>query len=246
MIASQYDRRAQTNTQLYAQLLADGYALEDLRRVRDAYALATRLFAAQLRPEGRPFLCHLVGVASILAMARTASTTVIGGLMHSAYSHGDFGLGGGRVTKNARDVVSGAVGPDVERVLACYSRRPWNRDTVAHWLANPAGLSADEREVAVIRLADTLEDALDYGTQLSGKADNANRKIPVDDVVTLADVLGQQQLGASLARLATAERRPELDSVREPHAASYTVGPPSWREKALPRMARWMRRVRAG
>ncbi len=97
-----FERRAQTNTQLYGQLIAARYGSEEIVAVHRAYTLATKVFAGQLRPEGRPFVCHVVGVASILAMVEAPHATIVGGLLHSAYSHGDFGHGRGHVTRAAR------------------------------------------------------------------------------------------------------------------------------------------------
>src|SRR5438093_12019705 len=101
MTTTEFEERAQTNIQLYTQLLAAGHSVEDVRRVRAGYSLAAELFAGQLRPEGRPFLCHLVVVASIVAMLETASTIIIAALLHSAYTHGDFGMGRGQITHQA-------------------------------------------------------------------------------------------------------------------------------------------------
>lgn len=245
MDAADFERRAQTNIRLYGQLVAAGYASDDLGRVRDAYALATTLFASQLRPEGRPFLCHLVGVASILAFVDAPASAVIGGLLHSAYSHGDFGHGPGHVTDAARRRVRAVVGEEVERLLTCYSRYPWNARTVDDWLAQPAALESDTRQIAVIRLADTLEDALDHGLKLSSKASNPHRAVAVERIVALADAMGYPSLGAALEQLGTATTRPELLALREPHAGSYVVAPSSWREKTLPRLMRFVRRARA-
>ena len=178
-----FEQRAQSNTQLYAQLLAGGWCMKDVGRVRDAYALAARLFAGQLRPDGRPFVCHLVGVASILAMLGAAPDTIIAGLLHSAYTHGDFGLGRGQMTRKARERLRAAAGPQIERLVAVYSRHPWNASTVATWVENAGTLAADERQIIVIRLADVVEDALDHGLQLSAKMENPNRAISVESLV---------------------------------------------------------------
>ena len=245
MDAVDFGQRAQTNTRLYGQLAGAGYGSDDLGRVRDAYALATTLFASQLRPEGRPFLCHLVGVASILALDDAPASAVIGGLLHSAYSHGDFGHGPGHVMDAARRRVRAVVGEEVDRLLTCYSRYPWNARTVDEWLAHPATLEPDTRQIAVIRLADALEDTLDHGLELSAKASNPHRAVAVERVVALADAMGYPSLGSALEQLGEATTPPELLALREPHAGSYVVGPSSWREKALPRLMRFVRRARA-
>ena len=246
MSVPDYRRRAQTNIQLYQQLHAVGYGGEDIGRVREAYGLATKLFASQLRPEGRPFVCHLVGAASILAMLGSRRGTTIAGLLHSAYSHGDFGQGRGQVTSGAQDAIRAAVGPEVERLLACYARHPWNRTTAENWLGNVTQLDPDMRQVALIRLADVLEDALDQGLQRSSKVFNPNRDVPMADLVRLADAVGCPEIGAALRAVHDApENETDLEAMRDLHVGSYVVCPPSWREKILPRLLRLLRRVRA-
>jgi (p)ppGpp synthase/HD superfamily hydrolase len=243
---SEFERRAQTNIQLYAQLLAGGYGSDLILGIRDAYTLATRLFAGQLRPEGRPFVCHVVGVASILAMLDAPPTTIVAGLLHSAYSHGDFGYGRGQVTRGARSRLRGAVGPGIERLLACYSSHPWNSATVAGWVANAGAMASDQRQIAIIRLADTVEDALDSGLRMSEKGSNEHRQVPMEDVVDLAHVLGYPRLGVSLRHLLQVRDEPDFIALRDSHAGSYLVCPSSWREKMVPRFARFMHRVRIG
>jgi hypothetical protein len=101
------------------------------------------------------------------------------------------------------------------------------------------------RTVAVIRLADAIEDALDDGLALSSKGSNGNRRIPVTDLVALADALGHPRLGAALSQLLDVEAsEARLGPLQDPHAGSYFACPPSWRERLWPRLLRWTRRVR--
>jgi (p)ppGpp synthase/HD superfamily hydrolase len=239
------ERRAQTNLQLYAQLLGAGIGIDQVAFIRDCYALAARLFAGQLRPEGRPFLCHVVGVASILAMSGVPPETIAAGLLHSAYSHGDFGFGRGQRSRNARDEVAGVVGPQVEAVVASYSELRWNAELVEGLIANPERLGADERQLLWIRLADSAEDALDFGLQLSAKPGNPHRDITPQMLVALSEALGFMPLAASLERiLITRKVDFDLSRLRDHHAGTYVVGPASWREKIAPRLLRVARRAR--
>jgi len=237
------ERRAQTNLQLYAQLLGAGVGIDQVACVRDGYALAARLFAGQLRPEGRPFLCHVVGVASILAMSGAPSDTVVAGLLHSAYSHGDFGLGQGQRSSKAREEVARVVGAQVEEVVASYSELRWSAETIAGWISRPEQLRANERQIAWIRLADSVEDALDCGLQLSAKPENPHRDVTPQMLVSLSNALGFSPLATSLERvLVTQMVDADLSRLRGHHAGSYVVGPASWREKVLPRLLRFARR----
>ena len=58
---------SQTNVQLYNRLAGLGYGIEALATVQRAYELAARLYAGRFQASGREFLCHGVGVASLLA-----------------------------------------------------------------------------------------------------------------------------------------------------------------------------------
>jgi len=247
MQVTEFEDRAQTNIRLYGQLLSAGHSMQQVSRVRAAYTLATQLFAGQLRPEGRPFVCHLVGVASILAMLDAPPATVIAGLLHSAYTQGDFGIGRGRMNRGARDRVRVAVDAQIEHIVAGYSREPWNAARVAYLARNVDVIDAHARQIVLIRLTNTLEDALDRGLKLSAKSENPNRAISVDDLVKLANALGHERLGEELRRvLLDVGDGMDLTPLRESHLGSSVVGPSSWREKVLPRIFRYARTVRGG
>ncbi len=96
---------AQTNIQLYGQLLQCNWSDADLRQVQAAYALAMTIFAGHYRPNHKSFLAHLVGTASILAAHDADATIVAAGLLHSAYSHGEFGDGSRGMTAAKRRTV---------------------------------------------------------------------------------------------------------------------------------------------
>jgi Domain of unknown function (DUF6817) len=246
MAVTEFDARAQTNLQLYARMLDAGYDSGALKSVRDAYALAALLFAGQLRPEGRPFLCHVVGVAGILAMIDAPLPTVIGGLLHSAYTHGDFGLGRGEVNRAARSRLRAAVGVEIEGLVAAYSSMPWNAAPVTQYAADVGALSAEVRQVVVIRLANAIEDALDEGLQLSRKTENPNRAIALESLVGLAAGVGQPRLASALrCALDPGRVTTDLEALRESSLGSYLVCPASWRERLLPRVVWLARRLRA-
>lgn len=108
---------AQTNIQLFNQLQEADYDLTDLTCVCDAYALAMRLFTGCFRQSGKTFISHLVGTSSILAQIRASPTTVAAGLLHSAYSHGEFGTAERGFSEAKRQQLSVAVGSEVERLV---------------------------------------------------------------------------------------------------------------------------------
>ena len=84
---------AQTNLQLYPQLIEAGWSEHDLARARAAHDLSCELFAGCYRPSNKAFIAHLVGTASALAAWGEPPDTVLAGLLHSSYLYGDFGDG---------------------------------------------------------------------------------------------------------------------------------------------------------
>jgi (p)ppGpp synthase/HD superfamily hydrolase len=162
---------AQTILQLLIQMHRSGY--EDIERVliRDAYDTAIGLFSASFRSNRKPFLCHLVGTASILVYLRQRSEVLAAGLLHAAYSLGDFGHGPVPDPDWRRGRLRTAVGSEVEHLVHAYSEFEWDPWAVADAVAD-GRLKEDRRDIVVIRLANKLEDLLDLGLMYSNKPDS--------------------------------------------------------------------------
>lgn len=193
---------AQTNLQLYTQLRDAGCGAEDLRLVRSGYDLAMRLFTASFRGSGKPLLAHLVGTASILAAIRQPIRIVTAGLLHAAHALGDFGDGRLGMTEAKRARVREAVGGEVEDLVARYTQFDWSRRTIPGILERVDALTPIEREVLVIRLANELEDHLDYGVLYCGNGEARREYIrsPLNQSVDMARRLGLAALAQELER----------------------------------------------
>lgn len=154
---------AQTNIQLYEQLKNSRYTEADIERIHNTYNLAVELFAGRFRANGKSFLAHLVGTASILSANDAAPIVVTAGLLHAAYPQGSFldPRPGMRSTKRSR--VRTAVGPEVENLVAKYATFSWNRSSISSLLAQAEFLDATQRDLVLLRLANELEDHLDLG-----------------------------------------------------------------------------------
>lgn len=221
---------AQTNLQLYAQLRAAGYSAAQLARVRAGYDLATRLFAASFRGSGKPLLAHLVGTASILAAIRQADMVVIAGLLHAAYALGDFGDGRYGMTDAKRARVRDAVGEEIEDLVARYTAFDWNRNTIPQIRERVETLTPIERDVLVIRLANELEDHLDYGVLYCGNGEKRREYIrsPLNQSVDMARALGLDALASELDRAFRDTLAAELpSSLRNPRDYTYVQRPAS-------------------
>lgn len=130
-----------------------GYGLEALDLIRRAYGAAARLFAGRLQTSGRPFLCHLVGTASVLALFGREPDVVAAGLVHSVYRGVDLG-DGSAATASPRHPLIEAVGAPVEAYVfrAARTRRGYRTHR-----ERAEGMDRLDRDVLVILLADELE-----------------------------------------------------------------------------------------
>jgi (p)ppGpp synthase/HD superfamily hydrolase len=251
---------AQTNVQLYGQLLALGWPEAELVRVRACYALAMRLHVARFRPSGRQFLAHLVGTASLLAWMEAAPDVVLAGLLHAVYDQGDFGDGRRTMTHAKRGLVRSAAGQQVESLVAAYTELGWNREILARTLARDEAFEPFERDVLRIRLANELDDHLDLDV-LYGAARRERLEYLADatpGLSALARQLGHAPLAQAFEDVAAAcgdARIPASLSTDQPFC--FDVLPPStrrrpraawnharpWRSWQLERARRWLRRL---
>ncbi|MEX2170754.1 MAG: DUF6817 domain-containing protein [Pirellulales bacterium] len=240
---------AQTNIQLYSQLLQADWADAELRRVQAAYELAMRLFAGHFRPNQKTFLAHLVGTASILAAHGGESETVVAGLLHSVYSHGEFGNSSRGITSAKRQVVRGAVGDHCEALIDRYTSIRWSLSEIIALAAGACGLSAQNKCIALIKLADVLEDHLERGMQYS-----PHKKLPGggggDDawcgaLIELAAALGHDRLAAELKTgFEPTDQRPVPEFLFGHKPGSFVLAPISHRVRTIVRLGRLFRRRR--
>lgn len=241
---------AQTNIQLYDQLFQTHWTDADLRRVQAAYELAMTAFAGHFRPNHKFFLAHLVGTASILAAHDADSTVAAAGLLHSAYLHGEFGDGSRGMTAAKRRTVCRAVGDDCESLIAHYTATHWKLSDVVALAAGADDLSAQDKAVTFIKLADVLEDHQERGMQYS-----PNKNLPGGSdahdawhhaFVSLAAALGHARLAAELAAaLWPTNKKPLPDFLLGHKPGSFVMAPISHRMRTTVRLGRLFRRWRA-
>jgi (p)ppGpp synthase/HD superfamily hydrolase len=222
---------AQTNLQLYDQLVASGWPEDALANTRRGYELATDLFAGQLRPSGKPFLAHLVGTASALATADARADLVHAGLLHAAYTHGEFGDGRRGASNAKRTAVRTAVGSAVEDLVMEYAALRFTPAIVDDWLSRASVLSSSDRDLAVLRLANEIDDHVDLGMRVADRgADRATLDRTFAHLAELADEIGEPALAALARRVSAAERDLAVPTVlRSPAKRSWTTAPRSHR-----------------
>jgi len=233
---------AQTNIQLYNQLRELGYPPRDLERIHRAHALAMRLFTGAYRGSGRPFLAHLVGTASVLAWLRTPIAVVAGGLLHSAYSHGEFGNFWRGMTDDKRRRVREAVGAEAEELVAGYTRLPWTAATVASLASLAGSLTEPERAVLLVRLANEVDDHQDQNLLYVTAAGHRREFIwtTLHRCPGIAERLGYPALAGELTRVFKETMTGEAPvALQGPGDDSFVVAPAShtWRPAVV---ARWI------
>jgi (p)ppGpp synthase/HD superfamily hydrolase len=235
-------RYAQTNLQLYAQARAEGYDEVAQEALVDAYTLAVRLFAGLHRASGKNFLAHLVGTASALVEARSRISVVAAGLLHAAYTHGEFGDGWRGMTVDKRARVAAVVGEECEGLIARYTDFRWRSEALSQLRETLAGFAGADRDVLLMRLANELDDHLDLGVLFYADAERRLRLLePLAVCVDLARDLGHHRLAGSLAEAFAACRAGTIPggTNRPGWRGSFLVAPASHRPSLRIRLRQW-------
>ena len=229
---------AQTNLQLYNQL-RQVYVEAELAQAAAAYCLAMEIFGGHFRPNGKPFVCHLIGTASVLASLAVPMPTVLCGLLHAVYSHGDFKGQRRGLTDRKRKQVRDIVGKDVEGLLHAYTVLSWNAAEVRALHSRINQLSDEERAVVLVRLANELEDHLDLGMAYCGKSSSKSLLEAGDEMLELARRIGRPELASELAQAMDEQRSAGIPAALcRTDKASFQVRRPNW----LSRIQRVFRR----
>jgi (p)ppGpp synthase/HD superfamily hydrolase len=225
---------AQTNIQLFLQLRGEDYSQSDISVVCRAYELAIQLCSGLYRPSGKTFIAHLVGTASILGSLRLPINLVTAGLLHSTYTHGDFGAGPGVVTAADRQEVKRIVGADCEEYIARYAELVWNLANMQTVYAKLDELDGIDRDVILIRLANELEDLLDRGSLYCATAEHRtrHRQTVGQLILDIAKSTGVTRLTAELEALLDQSGLDEIPlELRQQSRPAFLVPPSSSRRK---------------
>jgi amino acid adenylation domain-containing protein len=189
---------AQTNVQLYEQLFGLGYTPAQINELAVAYDFALSLFSALLRPEGKPFVNHLVGTASILAQHAAPFPVVVAGLLHAAYAYGEFGSLRSGVTLRKRQRVRAVVGEKVEAIVYRYTRFQWNARVIDALKKQLPGFSQEEQTVILMRLANELEEGADASLLYCADETRLLKANYLGMCVDVASAMDRQQLASEL------------------------------------------------
>lgn len=232
---SRVESFAQTHLQLFEQMRRAGYAEADLVLVDRAHSYARELFAGSYRGSGKPFLCHLVGTASVLACLAAPAPLVGSALLHAAYQLGDFGAGWLGLSQHKRRQFRARMGPVIDELVGRYTRHEWDAETPTRLLARLARGEEIDREVSLMRLANEIDEHLDLGIlYYRDAAERLGRLRRLrGPAIDLARSLGEPRLADALeAVFGNCLSATVADALRTRHAVSFAVVSPSrttWR-----------------
>lgn len=154
---------AQTNLQLYAQMMELGFGEDALVLANRAYLFAARATADVLRGSGKPFACHLVGTASAVAGERMGAPVIAASLLHALYQDRIRWTGAGDLGQR-RSSLRERFGAEVESLVHAYHEFETARLDVI-----PDAELSERRTVVVMRLADELDDLVDGAVAMHGR-----------------------------------------------------------------------------
>ena len=171
---------AQTNIQLYNQLRGRGLPLEDLLLVQRAYELLTTLYSGFYQADGKPFVAHPVGVASIVAELGQPAEIVAVALLHAVYDNAGWGDGrDGGPTPERRAAVRDAVGGRAEELVVRFHEIRIEPKKIADQRRVLAELDDSDRRLMLVALADHLEKYVDLGALYFGDDSDLVRCVPL-------------------------------------------------------------------
>lgn len=188
---------ARTNVQLFNQLIRQGRNEITLKRVYDAYDLAVDLYTGYFHGDGKPFVCHGIAVASIIAHLNQPDDLVVAAVVHNIYSNGNFGDGKKNIVTDDRQArVCALVGRRVDDLLIRF-REMRLRRSLDSILEGFDGLSDDDRMLVLMDLADHCEKFLDCALAYYGDCSwIIEFDVPnISKIVELSERLGYPELG---------------------------------------------------
>jgi hypothetical protein len=245
-------RIAQTNVQLYNQLREARLPLEDLVLVHRAYEFLTTLYSGYYQADGKPFVAHGVGVASILAWLDQPAEVLAAGLLHNIYGNADFGDGrSAGATPSRRRLVREAMGERIEELLVRFADLRIRPDRIEETRRALRDCNDTHRRLLLVDLADHLEKYVDLSVLYFGESDwvtGASDRIG-RDLIEIADELGEPRLGEMMSRAfseAAAQASDVPAELRASDGRRYLklLTPRSCRRRLLPRLRQGTRELR--
>ncbi|HEY8083991.1 MAG TPA: glycosyltransferase [Methylophilaceae bacterium] len=187
-----------------------GYSPQELAILSNGYRLAQSLTDGGYRPCSRPFINHLVGVASVLIRYGFKLDMVLVGLLHTFYSHGPSHPNGVNAAVDAVATLLGSTDSFIEKRVRSYTLK--NGD-FTEFLARPTPeLLTSEAEIFILAAAVSIEINLSgevcYSTRSDALSADFNQAL-----AQVCDFLGVNGLSATFSQInRSASVPPELNT----------------------------------
>jgi hypothetical protein len=155
----------QTNLQLYRAMRDCGHPEEAVQSANQAWQLAVKGTAGMFRGSGKPFACHLAGVAGLLCLAGQEAPVVVAGILHAMYQRRVPFQGLSLPQRKER--LAALFGEECERLVSEY--HDFEIERLEEWSDDAL---RDKGDVVLMRVADDLEDMLDDAIELHGSPED--------------------------------------------------------------------------
>jgi nucleoside-diphosphate-sugar epimerase len=239
---------AVTYPQLVHQAIAAGLDEQDLRGLRDVFAVAQRYFDGLYRAGGQPFICHMVRTASIVLAEGQPLPLVEAALVHATYDahryeHSTRPWPGPLLRKRLRR----DVGIDVEQIVWAFHEADWERIGAPEvQLRELPRASSMVRSALALRVANDLENHMDLAlVYRTGRRFRERIESDGSTIVQVASRLGMTTLAEELSAVFKESLEETLPgAVRWDRSRGYEL--PLGTTSRTSRVRRFTGRVRLG
>jgi hypothetical protein len=152
---------SQTIDGIYAEARLSGWS-DELADLMQAYTLIEPMFTGWCRASGRPFLCHLIGTASLMLQHGGTRDEVLAALAHAVIESGAYGRWGTRPRGEVRALVADVLPPGSLRHVEAYSVFDWRSFINAAEHDLPGSLQKVDQTVLKLRIVNEIDDSLDW------------------------------------------------------------------------------------
>ena len=194
-------RFAQTYLQLHHQIRRLGYSKDDIEYCRRVYEFAMQVFSGYVQGNGKSFLSHGVGTASILACSKFPIQVIAAGLLHNGYAEADFVDGKKGSTPAHQKTILRVVGQETEAYLVAFHTLGWDPDLFASIRDQLMGSDSVKQTAVLLYLADHLEHNLDHGNLHLDDEYGAWRRKNYEVLVEMTVIFGCPELGNEIQRV---------------------------------------------
>lgn len=225
-----------TFAQSYPQLMNQALKLElttsELTQLKQAFEFTQQMADGIYRAQGTPLLNHLIRTASIVLAQTTNINVVITALLHASYviEKFDNSLRTQCITKRKQDITI-AFGSEIAKLLFQYQSMHWYQQAdIEHYITDINNLSESTRHLLLIRLANELEDHLDYAMLYTpNERINKRSNLYGESCVILAKLLGFKIIANPLEHILTQQKKMVLDeNIVFKHSQGYELNNKMW------------------